>query len=103
MTRTMKLVPGFLLLALAAGAPVQAQESGDDLTGLRKEVEELKAGQVAIRRQLAEIKALIKKGGGQQQQAKKDQVADVTIDLAKAPFQGDANAPITIVEFADFQ
>ncbi len=102
MTRTMKLVPGFLLLALAAGAPVQAQESGDDLTGLRKEVEELKAGQVAIRRQLAEIKALIKKGGGQQQ-AKKDQVADVTIDLAKAPFQGDANAPITIVEFADFQ
>ena len=102
MTRTKTLVPGFLLLALAAGAPSMAQESGDDLAGLRKEVEELKAGQTAIRRQLAEIKALIQKGGGQQQ-AKRDQVADVTIELGKAPFQGDANAPITIVEFADFQ
>ena len=105
MPRTAKLAPGLLLLALAAGTPGLAQEEAadDQIQALRKEVEQLKAGQTAIRRQLAEIKALIQKGAGGQQQARKDQVADVTLDLAGYPVRGNADAPITLVEFADYQ
>ena len=104
-----RFVPGFLMLVLAAGAVAAAPQEGEaaggsEMEALRQDIRTLQSGQAAIRRQLAEIKKLIEKGGGQQQAAaRKNIVPDVEIDLAGYPTRGKEDAPITIVEFSDYQ
>lgn len=102
LSRSWKLLPALLLVAAASTASAQEQEA-DGLEDLRKEIATLKAGQAAMRRQLAEIKALIEKGGGGGRQANQNQVPDVTLDLAGYPTLGEGNAVLTLVEFSDFQ
>ncbi len=102
-----RFVPGFLLLVLAllagsvAAAP-QKPSSAEEIEALRQDVRTLQSGQAAMRRQLAEIKALIEKGAAKPA-PQRNVVPDVTIDLAGYPTMGKEDAPITIVEFADYQ
>lgn len=106
MLKTSRLaVAGLVLLVLAGGPPAFAQEEApeDAIESLRQEIQQLKAGQAAIRRQLADIKSLVQQGGGRQAARPEPTLPDVTIDLAGYPVMGQADAPITIVEFSDFQ
>lgn len=107
MSKTLRLVAGLLILALAAVAPAWAQEEMEKdatIESLREEILQLKAGQAAMRRQLAEIKSLVQQGGNARQAAAREpELPDVTIDLADFPVMGQADAPITVVEFSDFQ
>jgi protein-disulfide isomerase len=105
MSKISKLVTSLLLLALAAAPPAVGQEETEEdaIQTLRQEIMELKAGQAAMRRQLAEIKSLVQRSGGQPQAAREPELPDVTIDLAGFPMMGEADAPITVVEFSDFQ
>lgn len=105
MSMNSKLVPGLLLLVLAGGSAAVAQEEaeGETIKSLKEEIQELKAGQAAIRRQLAEIKSLVQQGGSARPTAREPELPDVTLDLAGYPVLGQAGAPITVVEFADFQ
>lgn len=103
MTKTGKFVPGLLLLALTMAPPVMAQGevAEDSVESLKQEIQQLKAGQAAMRRQLAEIKNLVQQGAAPKRP--KNVVPDVTIDLKGFPFKGEVNAPITVVEFSDFK
>lgn len=104
MSRTSRLAAGLALVALAGAPPAFAQEEGtteDAIESLRQEVQQLKAGQAAIRRQLAEIKSLVQQGA--RPAAREPELPDVTMNLAGYPVVGQAEAPITVVEFADFQ
>lgn len=97
-----RLVPGFLLLALVGSVPAASQEpEADQIEALRQDIRALQSGQAAMRRQLADIKALIEKGAKPAPQ--RNVLPDVTIDLAGYPTLGEADAPVTIVEFADYQ
>ena len=88
-------------LLLVAGVSPAAAQSGEDIGALQQEIESLKQGQAAIQRELSEIKAILERatGGNRQQQA--FQPTDITV--ADAPFLGDADAPVTLVEFTDYQ
>jgi len=77
-----------IVMLLAAGL------AGADDADLRKEIEQLKAQVKALQADLEQIKATLK-----QQSAKTNPVFDISGD----PVMGDANAKLTLIEFADFQ
>jgi protein-disulfide isomerase len=96
------------ILALAVATPAVAQP-GDDLAALGREIEALKAGQTAIRKELQEIKDLLRASPGAQAaperrpQAPPIEPADVVVSVEGVPFKGDRGAKVTVVEFTDYQ
>ncbi len=88
---------GFILLALAC-LPLQAQNpEAEQLEALKKEIQELKAGQIAIQNDLQEIKRLL----SSRQPA--EPAREAVVDLAGKPFKGPADARLVMVEFSDYQ
>ena len=80
-----------------AAQPGFAQPS-EDLTNLRKEVDALKEGQKAIRGDLQEIKNLLRAAPTAAGPA-----AEAVVSVDGAPFKGNKNAKLTLVEFTDYQ
>ena len=102
MFRKAFLAPGVLalgLLGLAAG-PALAQ-SADEIQALKDEIEFLKQGQADIQKSLEDIKVLLEPLNRRRTQAQKFEPKDV--DLAGAANRGSAEAPVTLVEFTDYQ
>ncbi len=75
-----------------------AQESDQDL---KKEIEALKQGQQTIRKELQEIKALLR--SLQPARSSSPNVRNVEINLGNNPIRGENTAPLTLVEFTDYQ
>lgn len=77
--------------------------SAEDISSLKSEIESLKQGQKSMQKDLSDIKtalkALISRKGRPAQQPFKP--ADVAID--GSPVMGNADAPVTMVEFTDYQ
>ena len=83
-------------------AEAGAAQSGEDLGGLSKEIEALKAGQTAIQKELQEIKSLLR--GSQAAQAPAPaEPQEVVVSTEGAPFKGEKAAKVTVVEFTDYQ
>ena len=75
-----------------------AQDTEQDL---KQEIEALKQGQQMIRRELQEIKALIR--AMQPQRPTTPDVRDVEFNLRDNPVLGEKTASLTLVEFTDYQ
>jgi protein-disulfide isomerase len=86
-------------LFLAPAAPACAQKP-DDLASLKKDIDALKAGQAELRKELDEIKALLKPAP---QQTIMDAPPGMTATLSGAPTRGAASAPVIMVEFSDYE
>ena len=85
-------------LMLGGVSTVGAQPSD---AGVRSEIEALKQEQATIRRELAEIKALLR---GQAASAQPGgSPGDVLVAVQHAPVLGQGTARVTIVEFSDYQ
>jgi protein-disulfide isomerase len=93
-----RAVIGGLLLGLVVAGPAVGQETQTDelkrdmesmkkmLEGVQKDVQEIKAAMLALARQ-----------GAQRS------VVGVALDFASNPFKGEGTAPLTLVEFSDYQ
>ena len=91
-----RVICGFLLLTLS-GAPAGFSQSSDEYKALKKEVESLKEGQKAIQKELEAIKNLLLT----RQVSQPPRQAVLSVE--GAPFQGEKNAKLTLVEFFDYQ
>jgi protein-disulfide isomerase len=69
------------------------------------EIEQLKRNQALIKRELAELRAII--SAGSVGRYSKEQITGVTaerhVDVSEVSFLGDPKAPVTILEFSDYQ
>jgi protein-disulfide isomerase len=83
--------------------PVFAAGESEDLSNLRRDIEALKAGQQKIAQDLAEVKRLLQSGKMPPQRRQPVQDINLMMDVAGEPFQGEVNAPLTLVEMTDFE
>jgi protein-disulfide isomerase len=96
-----RLLPGVLaavvLLSLGAAGPACAQ-SRDEVEKLKKEVAQLKAAQQAMQKEMQELRQLIPKRG-----PSVESPVNVVFETSGDPVKGDSKAPLTLVEFSEFQ
>ena len=101
-TRT--IVSGLLVLAVAALASGPAIAQGiEGIESLRSEIEALKQGQADMRKDLEEIKKLLRRQPSASTRRQDRAFEPLELSIADAPFKGEADAPVTLVEFSDYQ
>ena len=96
--RLLTILLGLSLLAAFAPKSAIAQTSRD-IDALRKEVEALKEGQKAIRKELGEIQSLLLR----RQAPRPAEPRNVVLSVDDDPFKGEKNAKVTLIDFSDFQ
>jgi protein-disulfide isomerase len=85
----------------------QSAPTSQDIEALKRQIEALIAAQMAVQKQLDEIKAMLKAGAGAQAQAPMPAPAiatvDHVIDIAGAAVKGVPTARVAIIEFSDYE
>lgn len=87
-----------LLVLMVFGVTSAWAESSSDIEALKKEVESLKQGQKAMQKDLNALKTLLRKALPGRMPFK-----PVDASIESSPVMGEADAPVTMIEFTDFQ
>ena len=104
MKRTAPVALAFVVFAAIASTRSGDGQSADDLKAVLRELDAIKKSQAAIQKELAELKAMIQKPQpAAAAPARAAGAIGAIVTLAGAPWKGRADAPVTIVEFSDFQ
>lgn len=77
-------------------------QSAEEFKALKDDVKALKAGQVAIQKDLQEIKKLLQ-ARPQPQAQPQPEFKEAVINVKDRPFKGDKDAKLAFVEFSDYQ
>jgi protein-disulfide isomerase len=101
MIKSFQALTAISLLSILLLQPVMAASTKKEVQALQEDVKALKQGQAAMQKDLADIKKLLE--GGAKPQAAAKQFEPKEISVAGAPFLGDADAKVTLVEYSDYQ
>jgi protein-disulfide isomerase len=94
------LALSFINLPRTHAQQQQPAKKAEPQMDLRRDIEELKAGQQAIQKDLQELKKLLM---ARQPTPAEAPPREVTLDIAGAYFKGEKNARLTLIEFSDYQ
>ena len=93
----------FLALALLfTVSPLRAQTSAET-ESLKKEIQSLKAGQLQIQKDLAEIKTILQTAARNQAAPAPDKAVNAVVNIAGEPVKGNKDARLTLIEFSEYQ
>jgi protein-disulfide isomerase len=86
----------FVVWGLVQTPPVHAQQTPQSQTDdLRKEIESLREMLKQIQEDLQEIKASLPR--------RPRSAVNSVLDVSQSPFRGERTAPLTLVEYSDYQ
>jgi protein-disulfide isomerase len=91
------LVAAFLLLS----GPALAKTS-DEIKALKEEVAAMREGQEEMQKDLDEIKKLLQQGARPAPAPSANAFTPKTIELGSASSRGEADAPVTLIEYSDY-
>ncbi len=101
--RTFVVSAALAALTFLSAHPAFAQ-TGEELKALSKEIEALKQGQKSIQSDLQELKTLLRaRPAPAQPQAAAAPAQEAVLSVDGAPFKGEKNAKLTLVDFTDYQ
>lgn len=78
-------------------------QTGDEIKALQDEIKTLREGQTGIQKDLQEIKKLLQAKPAQPAAQPKPEFKEAIINIEGAPFKGDKNAKLALMEFSDYQ
>jgi len=95
----MKKLVGLAVLILLILFNVQPgfSQTSEEMKTLREDIKALKDGQTAIKKELQDIKTLLRT-----KQAPPE-FKETVISIEGDPFKGDKNAKLVLIEFSDYQ
>ena len=87
------------LVLLSPSIQQSHAQPNQEIESLKREIERLKEGQEKLQRAIEETQNLIKKN----ERPSATSIKEVTLTVDGYPYTGQMNAPITLVEFSDYQ
>lgn len=100
--RQRMLLITLLSLSLTGHVAPGLAQTGEDTAQLRQDVEAIKQGQEAMRKDLAEIKKLLQSRPVAPTRSPV-QALDAVVEIGDSPIKGDKAAKLTLMEFSDYQ
>ena len=93
-------------LALLPAGPGFAQQAGSDMRKeleIKKDLDALKEGQIRLQKDIQELKTLLQARPAAAPAGPVASPLPAVLTVENAPFKGEKNAKITLIDFTDYQ